>query len=56
MKYIFKAEKIVFEDRPGYMFYQYSGEKCIASQFVRDDDFKIFLDVSGINLSDIIFI
>ena len=56
MEYNFKAEKVVFENKPGYMFYQYSGEKCIVSQFILSEDFENFLGAAGINRSDIIFI
>ena len=52
----FKAEKIVFEDQLGYMLHQYDGKKCIASQFIQERDFEKFLELSGINLKDIVFI
>ena len=56
MKHIFKAEKIIFEDEQGYMLYQFSGEKCVISQFIRAEDFENFLSTAGINRNDIIFL
>lgn len=51
----FKAEKIVFEGQPGYMLHQYIGEKCVVSQFIREEDLEKFLHDSGINQSDNVF-
>ena len=56
MRYIFKAEKIVFEDQPGYMLYQYSGNECIVSQFIRAEEFENFLIAARINQSEIVFL
>ena len=56
MKYIFRAKKASFEGKPGYMLYQFSGDKCIVSQFIRAEDFENFLSAAGINRNDIIFI
>ena len=56
MKYILKAEKVVFENQPGYMLHQFSGKKCVISQFIRAEDFENFLSVAGINQNDIVFI
>lgn len=56
MRYIFKAEKVFFENQLGYMLYQYSNNECIVSQFIRAEDFEDFLSAAGINRNDIIFI
>lgn len=56
MRYIFKAEKVVFENQSGYMLYQYSGNECIVSQFIRAEDFEDFLGAAGISQNDIVFI
>ena len=56
MRYIFKAEKAIFEGDPGYMLYQYSGENCLVSQFIRAEEFEDFLSAAGIKRSDIIFL
>ena len=58
MKYIFKAEKVVFEDQPGYMFYQYreDGVLCVDPGFTPEEEFENFLSAAGINQSEIIFL
>ena len=56
MRYIFRAEKASFEGKPGYMLYQYSGNECIVSQFICEEDFEDFLGAARINKNDIVFI